>query len=149
MTHIAFHTGVADPMAYACRLLRKAYRSGARVTVLAPPTLLGRLDQALWTFDPHEFVPHVRAPAGSVLHVGAHRTPIWLCSTLVDGAPRQIAVNLGLDSLKELESFERIIEIFSRRPEDHEAGRARWRAYKAAGHELVHHAADGDATPGG
>jgi DNA polymerase-3 subunit chi len=149
MTHVAFHTGVADPIAYGCRLLRKAYRAGARVTVLGPATLLGRLDQALWTFDSHEFVPHVRVQAGPALRAGADRTPIWLCTAMVDDAPRQTAVNLGLENLKDLEGFERIIEIVSLRPEDQEAGRRRWRAYKAAGHDLVHHTPSVDEMPGG
>ena len=54
MTDIAFHTGIANPLDYACRLLRKAYRSGARVAVHGEPALLDRLDQALWTFEPVE-----------------------------------------------------------------------------------------------
>jgi len=46
LTEVAFHTGIADPLDYACRLLRKAYRQGARVAVHAPAPLLDRLDQA-------------------------------------------------------------------------------------------------------
>ena len=37
MTDIAFHTGIGNPLDYACRLLRKAYRSGARVAVHRHP----------------------------------------------------------------------------------------------------------------
>ena len=50
MTDVAFHTGIADPLDYACRLLRKAYRSGARVAVHGAPATLDRLDQALVAF---------------------------------------------------------------------------------------------------
>ena len=59
MTDVAFHTGIANPLDYACRLLRKAYRSGARVAVHGEPAVLDRLDQALWTFEALEFVPHI------------------------------------------------------------------------------------------
>ena len=51
MTEVEFHTGVADPLGFACRLLRKAYRRGARVLVTAPPERLAQLDRLLWTFD--------------------------------------------------------------------------------------------------
>ncbi|MBE0547608.1 MAG: DNA polymerase III subunit chi, partial [Rubrivivax sp.] len=40
MTEVEFHTGVAGPLAYACRLLRKAYRAGVRVILTAPPATL-------------------------------------------------------------------------------------------------------------
>ncbi len=62
MTDVAFHTGIANPLDYACRLLRKAYWSGARVAVHGEAALLDRLDQALWTFEPLEFVPHIVLP---------------------------------------------------------------------------------------
>ena len=57
---VEFHTDVADPPVFACRLLRKAYRSGAKIAVFAPPTLLARIDQTLWTLDAREFIPHAR-----------------------------------------------------------------------------------------
>ena len=73
MTEIAFHVNVPDRLAYACRLLRKAVRQGARVAVTAPPATLRGLDRALWTFEPTEFVPHalrivalLRRPAGGL-----------------------------------------------------------------------------------
>jgi hypothetical protein len=37
MTEIAFHFNVPDKLAYSCRLLRKAYLSGARVVVTGEP----------------------------------------------------------------------------------------------------------------
>ena len=40
MTEIIFHVNVPDKLAYSCRLLRKAYLSGARVSVTAEPDVL-------------------------------------------------------------------------------------------------------------
>ena len=40
MTEIAFHFNVQDRIAYACRLLRKAYRSAAQVGVVGEAALL-------------------------------------------------------------------------------------------------------------
>ena len=61
MTEIAFHFNAPDKLAYACRLLRKAVASGAKVVVTGAPASLQSLDTLLWTFSPHEFVAHCRA----------------------------------------------------------------------------------------
>ena len=60
---VEFHTGVADDLGFACRLLRKAYHKGARVLVRAPSARLARLDRELWTFVEREFIPHLRFTA--------------------------------------------------------------------------------------
>jgi DNA polymerase III subunit chi len=139
MTDVAFHTGIADPLDYACRLLRKAYRSGARVAVHGEPALLDRLDQALWTFEQLEFVPHVVLPrdAGD-----AHRlsmTPI----VLVKGAATapagcRIGVSLAGHPVDDVAAYDRLIAIVGLDPEHREAGRQRWREYERAGHAVSH-----------
>lgn len=137
MTAVEFHTGVADPTAFACRLLRKACRAGVRVLVTAPPATLSALDRALWTFDERDFVPHVRQPGASA--PVAVRTPIWLSPHAgVPGAP-PVLVNLGADAPEDLGVVERLIEIVSSDADEAERGRLRWRAYKAQGLQIVHH----------
>ncbi|MDP1649538.1 MAG: DNA polymerase III subunit chi [Rubrivivax sp.] len=137
MTEVEFHTGVADPLAYACRLLRKACRAGVRVILTAPPATLTALDRALWTFDVRDFVPHVRQPGASA--AVAARTPIWLAPQAgLSGAP-PVLVNLGSDAPEDLAGVERLIEIVSDDADEADRGRGRWRAYKARGLEIVHH----------
>ena len=63
MTEVAFHFNAPDRLAYACRLLRKAVGSGARVVVTGEGGLLRELDTTLWTFAPLEFVPHCHSRA--------------------------------------------------------------------------------------
>lgn len=139
MTEVEFHTGVADPVGFACRLLRKACRQGARVFVTAPEDLLAELDRALWTFDECEFVPHVRMPGARPAL--ALRTPLWLgAHAELPGAPR-LVVNLGADAPAQPQALERLIEVVSAEPDDAERGRRRWRGYKLAGLGIRHHAA--------
>ena len=83
LTEVEFHTGVADRVGFACRLLRKASRQGARVLVTAPDEVLAELDRALWVFEERDFLPHVRMP-GAKPAVAA-RTPVWLARH--DGLP--------------------------------------------------------------
>ena len=142
MTEVEVPTGVADPTAFACRLLRKAHRQGVRVLVTAPPETLAALDRALWVTEERDFLPHVRMP-GAASAVAA-RTPIWLASRAgLDGAPR-VCVNIGADVLEDLDALDRLIEIVTVDPDDAAAGRARWRRYKARGLNIVHHAATGN-----
>jgi DNA polymerase III subunit chi len=139
-TAVEFHTGVTDRVGYCCRLLRKAYRSGARMLVTAPSALLGDLDRALWTFDERDFVPHVRLPAARGAVVS--RTPIWLAERAgVDGAPA-LLVNVGADVAGDFEAFERLIEIVASDPEETSRGRDRWRAYRRAGLSITHYNRD-------
>ena len=139
MTEVEFHTGVADKLGFACRLLRKAYRRGARVTVTAPAVVLAALDRELWTFEERDFVPHLRL-SGSASAL-ASRTPIWLVDgEAPEGAP-DVLVNLGAAAPVDLTRFSRVIEVLSTEPDDEQAGRLRWRDYKARGLDIKHHAA--------
>ncbi len=141
MTAVDFHTGVADPVHFACRLLRKAMRQGARLQVSAPEPVLAELDRALWIFDERDFIPHVRVP-GPAADVLA-RTPIWLSNLapLQAGAsgPR-VLVNLGAEAGVDLSGYERLIEIVALDVDAAQAGRERWREYKARGFSITHHA---------
>lgn len=139
MQVVEFHTGLAEPLAFACRLLRKAQRQGHRLLVTAPALRLGELDALLWTFDPRSFVPHVRVPAAPAAL--AARTPVWLCEQAPDGDVPPLLVNLGAPIAAELGRFARLIEIVSHEVDEAQAGRERWRLYKGLGLDIRHHAA--------
>ena len=136
MTEIAFHFNVPDKLAYSCRLLRKAYLSGARVVVTAEPEVLAQLDQWLWSFSPTEFVPHCRADAGED---SVAVTPVLLAESLQDCAHRGVLVNLGQGIPVEFERFERFIEVVARDDNDRLAARSRWKHYTNRGYAMKRH----------
>jgi DNA polymerase-3 subunit chi len=138
LTEVAFHTGIADPLDYACRLLRKAYRAGARVAVHAEAPFLDRLDQALWTFEPLEFVPHVLLPRDQADAARLARTPVLLVRPGAAAPRRPVAVEIGAAAVPEVSAHERVIAIIGLDPAQREAGRARWKEYERAGHALTH-----------
>lgn len=148
LQQVEFHTGLADPLLYACRLLRKASRQGARVAVAAPAPRLDALDRALWTFDERDFVPHARwhlAPPAV-----RSRSPVWLVDDLpgaqADPGCPAVWVNLGAALDEALDRWcERLIELLGEDPEEVREGRARWKAYRARGLQVVHHTAGGDS----
>ena len=136
---VEFHTGVVDDLGFACRLLRKACRQGARVLVRAPTARLQQLDRELWTFVERDFLPHLRFQAPGPMPPHATRTPIWLVDGEVPAGSPPVLVNLGADLPATLDGFERIIEIVAVDADVEQRGRARWRTYRALGLDVKHH----------
>ncbi len=130
MTQVEFRVGAADPLGYACALLRSAQAKGARLLVRVDATQLDALDERLWTFSAHDFLPHCRV--GDALQA---RSPIVLSSA--DGveadATRDCLVNLAAAPLQGWQAWPRVIEIVGADAAAKAAARQRFRAYRAAG----------------
>lgn len=145
MTEIAFHFNVPDKLVYSCRLLRKAYLSGAKVVVTAEPAVLTQLDQLLWSFSATEFVPHCRltAEAGTLT-----ATPVLLAESLTAIPNHGVVVNLGHGVPDQFERFERLIEVVTQADSDRLAARSRWKHYTDRGYTMKRHdlAASGEAV---
>lgn len=145
MTTVAFHLGAKDVTMYACRLLRKAFRQGARVRVLAAAQDLVRLDAALWTFDPQEFIPHARLGLLGTPGNALAGTPIWLSTPQEPWPtglqPAEVLVNLTDEVVADPAQYARVIEVVSEEPADKAAARQRWRHYRDTGFDCQHHEA--------
>jgi DNA polymerase-3 subunit chi len=141
MPEVAFHTGVADKLGYACRLLRKAWRQQARVTVTGDAALLAQLDTLLWTFDPQEFIPHARLRAGQAPSDALAPTPIWLAEAGAATPAAEVLVNLGPEPA-DTSGYARVIELVGTDDDERQAGRRRWRAHESLGQAVTHHPQD-------
>ncbi len=144
MPQVEFHSGLGEPLRYACRLLRKAWRQGAAVAVTAPSAALQQLDRELWTFEAHEFVPHTllrQGRDGAAGESASRRlTPIWLCDGDVPAPGPKILVNLGAVLPSDPKRFERIIELVGEEERERHDARERWRDYESRGWPIQHHA---------
>lgn len=140
MSIVEFHHGVPDKLAYACRLLRKAYRAGAQVVVTGDAASLKALDRQLWVFDDRDFVPHVLAVGEGAVPVRQHDTPIWLTAD-PGSAPgdRSVLVNIGQTIPPACDRFARLFEIVSNEAIDRQEGRVRWKSYAAKGWQVNPH----------
>jgi DNA polymerase-3 subunit chi len=139
VTEVSFHFNVPDRMAYACRLLRKAVRRGAKVVVCAPGDILSRLDRQLWVFEPLDFVPHVHARPGQAPAPRLRDTPVWLSEQVREVPHHDVLLNMGDELVDGFESFARVIELVSQDGEDRQAGRARWKHYSDRGYAITRH----------
>ena len=139
MTAVAFHFNVPDRRAYACRLLRKAYRSGARVVVTGESAQLAELDRLLWPFEALEFIPHWRGPTVDELPARLHATPVLLSTGHSARFGHDVLVNLGRDVPQAYTQYARVIEVVGRDDLDRDGARVRWRQYSAEGCSIERH----------
>jgi DNA polymerase III subunit chi len=139
MTDINFHFNVAERTAYACRLLRKAVRNGAKVVVSAPSPQLAQFDRQLWTFEPLDFVPHAYLTSGAEIDPVLSITPIWLLDDLHQAPHHDVLLNLGDEVPTGFEKFSRLIEIVPRDDASRALARSRWKHYAQTKHAITRH----------
>jgi DNA polymerase-3 subunit chi len=137
MTEVSFHFNAPDKVGYACRLVRKASGTGARVVVTGEPDTLRTLDTSLWTFSPLEFIPHCHDASAAAEIVAA--SPVVLAATLRDTPHQQVLVNLGGQVPEGFERFERLIEVVTPDEEDRQQARRRWKHYADRGYAITRH----------
>jgi len=136
VTELAFHFNAPDPVAYACRLLRKAVSSGSRIVVTGGPAILQQLDTSLWSFSATDFVPHCHVQSdASVLDA----SPVVLAEDLELLPHRQVLLNLGASVVSGFDTFERVIEVVGLDEESLQTARARWREYTRLGYAITRH----------
>ena len=143
MAQVEFHSGVAAPLHFACRLLRKAWRSGARVVVTGEAAMLAEVDRLLWTFEPLEFEPHWRGAGVDAVPERLRETPVLLLEQHSPALGHDVLVNLGHEVPPDWQRYRRVIEVVSRDEFDRDRARARWRHYGAAGATIEKHEAGG------
>lgn len=134
MTEINFYTAVANPLVAAVRLVGKAYAQGRRVRVLTPDAATTiALDKMLWELPPESFVPHVALASP---HAGA--TPVIVDHTPAHEGVADVLINLSVEPPSFFARFERLFEIVGQDDVISEAGRERWKFYKARGYSMTH-----------
>ena len=137
-TQVAFHFNAQDKPLYVCRLLRKAWLSGARAVVLASPAELDRIDPQLWTLAPQEFIPHARW--GQTPPAVLTASPIVLTAEVATGLPhREVLIHLGQEMPPQWNTFGRVIEVVGQDEADRLQARQRWKAYTQAGYAIERH----------
>ena len=139
MVEIAFHFNAPDKVAYACRLLRKAVASGAKVVVIVPADQMTHLDESLWTFSQLEFLAHCRIDSPQSLR---HASPVHLATSLeaMDNlTPRDVLLNLGQTVCAGFEQFARVIEVVTLDDADRQQARLRWKHYTEQGFDILRH----------
>src|SRR5690606_721239 len=118
----------------ACNIAAHRFRQGEPLAVYCRNgTRLDAFDQLLWEYERAAFVPHVRAEDPL-----ASETAIVLYQAQPP-ADYAWVMNLDDECVPDTGRHAHIIEVISNQDRDRAAGRARWRAYQAAGLTIVQH----------
>jgi DNA polymerase-3 subunit chi len=117
------------------QILEKMLARGDRVVVMAGSTeRVEALNAALWTYNDRAFLPHGAARDGF-----AEDQPIWLTTSEENPNGASMLVLADGMTCDDLAAWGSAVEIFDGGDETAvAAARARWAAYKAAGHALTY-----------
>lgn len=138
MTRIDFYI-LNDALAdnrqlYACRLAQKAIKQGHRVYLhTESKEQTQQLDDLLWSFSAHSFVPHTCNADESL------ENPLYISH---DGEPADIhdvLINLSPRTPDCFSRFERLAELVNQDEDIRTAGRNRFKFYKSRGYPMQTH----------
>jgi DNA polymerase III subunit chi len=117
------------------QILEKVLERGWRAVIMAASEeRVEVLNQYLWTYRDHSFLPHGSARDGDAEH-----QPIWL--TVEDENPSAGNVLILTDCAvsERVAEFPLVCELFDGNdPDAVLVARQRWKSYKAAGHDLTY-----------
>lgn len=137
MTQIGFYHLMRQPLDQALpKLLEKAAQAGLKVVVRAGSSeRVEHLNAWLWSYAEDSWLPHGSARDGE-----AERQPIWLTQTEENPNNATILVVCDGAAPSDVSAWSRCLDLFDGNDETAvAAARERWKAWKAAGHELVYY----------
>lgn len=121
---------------FACQEIEKAFLAEERVLVwLDNDDEVAAFDDLLWTFADRSFIPH--EPLGP--ESDWEQTPVLLSAAGQPHSPPQVIVNLAAAAPTGAERATRIVEIVDADAARRQAGRLRFKQYRALGVEPVTH----------
>ena len=125
-----------DRWKFACQQVEQAFLAGERVLVwFDNADELASFDDLLWTFADRSFVPHEPLNAAS----DWEETPVLLSAGAQPPSPPQLIINLSGSVPAGAAQAARIVEIIDDDAGRRQAGRERFRQYRALGVEPVTH----------
>jgi DNA polymerase-3 subunit chi len=113
----------------------KAWQSGSRVLIKVPDKKeADRLNDLLWTFHPNVFLPH-----GVENDNHAERQPVLIAQSDDNRNEASILLLTNGCTSDKVSDFDMVCEMLDGRVDVHiKEARARWKAYKDAGHDLTY-----------
>jgi DNA polymerase-3 subunit chi len=120
---------------FACRLIEKAYKQRHRIYVHTEDKAEAhKLDEMMWTYRDDSFLPHNLYGEGPEpappIQIGINATP---------EKHRDILINLSQQVPAFYPQFMRVLELIVNETAAQEAGRERYRVYRAQGFEINTH----------
>lgn len=131
-------SGVADPLDWALRAIRKAHAKGLRLWVTIDRERWPRLMQHLCAGDPQAFFP-MAPPGASAAVVRRSRIQVhWADGPPVAPPGGTHLLNLGRSVPVDLDRFVAVVDCVPAESEAAQLGRQRYRQYQQMGFTVLH-----------
>ncbi len=134
MTRVDFYIlqqqQVQERAQFACKLASQLFKRGHQLYIHASDQQAAEsLDELLWDFQPHAFVPHGLIGSGNdqQIAIGWGDDPAH---------HHEVMINLALDVPGFIGRFERVAEVVVQAPEIRDPLRASFKYYKDRGYEV-------------
>ncbi len=122
-----------DPLLLVCELARRAFAAEQPTLILTrSQDQAEELDEKLWAFDEHAFIPHQLAGDDDDAV-----TAVLIVPPGIETADRPLVINLRDDCAPGL--FERVLEVVPAEEAARGGSRERWKTYKGAGFDVAKH----------
>ncbi len=132
--HILDNRNQQSLLNYACRVVRKAFKSGYRVYIRVDNEQdMQQLDALLWTFSELDFIPHAS------IAVECAQEPVIIGMIEYEAGNNMVLVNISTKMTSNYSSYSRVIELIGNDPETKSAGRNRYRQYQQMNETLNNH----------
>ncbi len=131
MGQVVFHTGLANKVEYAARLVRKASRQGVSLVLVCEDP--AAVSQVLWGVSGVDFVAHASDQSDTATLLASK--VVLMKSAAVPGRDlsQVVLVNACEAWPNEHARYLRVIELVGEKPSDVGAGRERWKHYVSDG----------------
>ena len=135
MTEIIFYTGIDDELTFLVKLSEKTLKMRRKACIATRDAVHSKaVSEYLWTHDPTKFIPHSVGPE----ELNNEHTALELrhdeTSSHLD-----ILINLTQKTPSQFSSFQRLVEIITKRKDSIEVGRQRFKWYRDRGYDIKVH----------
>jgi DNA polymerase-3 subunit chi len=135
MTEIIFYTGIDEELTFLVKLSEKTLKMRRKACIATRDAVHSKaVSEYLWTHDPTKFIPHSVGPE----ELNNEHTALELrhdeTSSHLD-----ILINLTQKTPSQFSSFQRLVEIITKRKDSIEVGRQRFKWYRDRGYDIKVH----------
>ena len=135
MTEIIFYTGIDDELTFLVKLSEKTLKMRRKACIATRDAVHSKaVSEYLWTHDPTKFIPHSVDPEALNNELTALELRHDETSSHLD-----ILINLTQKTPSQFSSFQRLVEIITKRKDSIEVGRQRFKWYRDRGYNIKVH----------
>jgi DNA polymerase-3 subunit chi len=135
--YVLSEVGTQAQHRYACKLAEQAFAAGMRTYLrTATPAESVALDELLWTYSDHAFLPHEIAGTGVPSHA---RVAAVVGNDVAPSGYRELLINTAADMPADAAEFAQIAEVVDADPGRKQLARERFRQYRERGWTLESH----------